>query len=878
MYRYLCSFALIILLGGFIQAQNRAPSGLPAPRLYVVSPAGAKIGTTTEVTVAGLHLEDAKLVFSHPGFKAEWIPEPEEEDPKAKDPKGGKGKGKGKNKGVPTSSKFRVSVAGNVPLGNHDVRVINSWGVSNARAFQVGELQEVTEIEPNNDIEGEPNKPQRVELNSTVNATFNQPNDVDYYVFKAAKGQRVVISALASSIDSRATPAIEVFDTRGRQLGENVYYKDDDALIDVTAPEEGDYFVRVYQFTHVFRPGIQGVAIPNNMDQFYRLSISTGPWIDAIVPNVIEPGKTVQATVWGRNLPGGKPDPNARLDGVVLEKATLNITAPADGPGKLRYSSRVLPSGGLLDGFEFRVKNGPLSSNPYLVGLARAPVVLDNGDNHTPEKAQGVSLPCEIAGVVEKRNDADWYKFTAKKGEVWIIDVTSNALGAPTFMTFTLRNPRSMGGPLYESPLDTNMQVYSRTFFQRSEDPKPYRFVVPEDGDYQLMLTSRAAGTMYGPRHTYSVRLIPETADFRLVALGEEEYTPSVTTVPAGGNQAFNILVEREGSFGGDVELSIEGLPGGVTCAPQIVSGAVREATLVVSAAPGTADWQGIVRIKGTATINGNKVSREARSAGLVWPIQPNNNIPTITRLDRETWLAVRGKPVLALTPSIDKVELMPGDKATCKIKVDRVMPEAKAPVQVGVSQLQNRQGSELPQNLRFNNNQPVTVAPGQAEGTLNVTVGPDVPPGTYDVVFRAQTQIPYTKEPMGKAANVNAVAVSKPLRVEVLPKALAKFSVASTNVTAKIGQKTELVVRVERLYGFEEEFKVKVELPGGTQGVNVQEVTIPARATEAKLVFDIPADAKPGNRANLVVKATALWRGAKPTVHETKINVNVVK
>ena len=872
MYRFLCSFAWVVVLASFSLAQNRQPSGLPAPRLYALSPAGAKAGTSVEVILAGFHLEEARLVFSHPGIKADLVPEPPPEiDPKTKQPKKPAAK-------TPTTAKFKVTVAPDVPLGNHDARVINKWGVSNSRVFQVGDCPEVAEIEPNNDLDVAPNKPQRVELNTTINATFNQPSDVDYYVFKAAKGQRVVISALSSSIDSRAQPAIEIFDSKGRPLGENVFYNDEDAVIDVTAPEEGEYYVRVYQFTHVFRPGIQGGLPPGTSDHFYRLSIRSTPWIDAIVPNVIEPGKTVTATVWGRNLPGGKPDPNARLDGVVLEKATVSITAPGDGVGQLRYSGRVLPAGGLLDGFEFRLRNAAGASNPYLIGLAQAPLVVESGDNDSVEKAQAVPLPCEIAGVVEKRNDADWYKFQAKKGQVWLIEVTSNALGAPTFMTFTLRNPRAKGGEIYEAPLETNTQSYSRMFFQRSEDPKPYRFVVPEDGEYLLLVTSRAAGTMFGPRHTYSVRITPEPADFRLVALGEESYVPSVTTVPAGGHQALHVVLERQGRFTGEVELSVEGLPPGVTCPPQHIAAPVREAALVLSAAPGMADWQGTIRVKGSAVVNGTKITREARSAGLVWPVPPGNNIPCITRMERETWLAVRGKPVLALTPSLDKPSYYPGDKGVCKIKVDRLLPEAKAVIQLGVNQSQNRQGSELPQNLRFNNNQPIAVNPGQAEGTLNLTIGPDVPPGEYPVVFRAQTQIPFRKDPKDNPANVNAVTLSAPVRLEVLPKALAKFSVTSINVTAKIGQKTEVPVRVERLYGFEGEFKVKVELPGGVQGVNIAEVTIPAGANEAKLVIEVPANAMPGNRANLVVKATALWKGKTPTVHEAKFNVNVVK
>ena len=33
-----------------------------------------------------------------------------------------------------------------------------------------------------------------------------------------------------------------------------------------------------------------------------------------------EPGKTAQLTVYGRNLPGGKPDPAVVVDGKILEK------------------------------------------------------------------------------------------------------------------------------------------------------------------------------------------------------------------------------------------------------------------------------------------------------------------------------------------------------------------------------------------------------------------------------------------------------------------------------------------------------------------------------------------------------------------------------
>jgi lysophospholipase L1-like esterase len=45
---------------------------------------------------------------------------------------------------------------------------------------------------------------------------------------------------------------------------------------------------------------------------------------------VVEAGKTTSVTVYGRNLPGGKPDPSAVVEDRVLEKITVDVTAPAD--------------------------------------------------------------------------------------------------------------------------------------------------------------------------------------------------------------------------------------------------------------------------------------------------------------------------------------------------------------------------------------------------------------------------------------------------------------------------------------------------------------------------------------------------------------------
>src|SRR5262245_29578585 len=218
--------AICLLLPGLASAQQ-PDSQLPNPKLFTVTPPGAKAGTTVEVTWTSTDLEEPQaLLFTHAGIKAEPVlpPPPPPADPKKPAPPMPK----------PPITKFKVTIAANAPLGIHDVRLVNKWGVSNPRAFVVGDLPEVLEKEPNNDVP----EAQRVDLNSTVNGNLASPVDVDFYVFAAKKGQRVVVSCMASSLDSRLYAGLELYDKNGRQLAFNRLYQGTDAVLDQTIPAD----------------------------------------------------------------------------------------------------------------------------------------------------------------------------------------------------------------------------------------------------------------------------------------------------------------------------------------------------------------------------------------------------------------------------------------------------------------------------------------------------------------------------------------------------------------------------------------------------------------------------------------------------------------
>jgi hypothetical protein len=308
----LAAVAGLFMAGRLAAQPPQLISGLPAPRLFTVSPTGGKMGSTMEVTFTGLDIEEPQgLLFSQPGIKAEPIEGPTPAPPPV-DPKQGAQKKGRRARPQPLVTKFKVTIAANVAVGIHDVRLINKWGISNPRAFVVGDLAEVMEKEPNNDVP----QAQRVEINTTINGAISAPTDVDYFVFSGKKGQRVVVSCLSSSIDSRLLAALELYDSSGRQLAYNRHYHENDALVDCTLPADGDYFVRLYEFTHS-----QG-----SPEHYYRLTITTAPWIDVIQPLVVEPGKTANLTVYGRNLPGSQLDPTA-VEGAQCSQRSRRITA-----------------------------------------------------------------------------------------------------------------------------------------------------------------------------------------------------------------------------------------------------------------------------------------------------------------------------------------------------------------------------------------------------------------------------------------------------------------------------------------------------------------------------------------------------------------------
>ena len=697
-----------------------AEAQMPTTMLSSVFPPGGQAGTEVEVQISGDDLDEVSgLQFSHPGITAEQKMNPPDEF---------------SEKPTPMENQFTIKIAGDVPPGTYEVRSVGRYGISNPRAFVVGDLKLVKR-------EGVPDSREKampVELGSTVYAQMTSQRK-EYYQVELQKDDRVLIDCWCERIDSRMDPVVSLFDPNGRMIRRARQADPRDSLIQWEVQVAGPHVVMVHDFTY------QGGA-----EFAYRLSFRKAPYIDFIFPPVGEPGSNADYTIYGRNLPGGQPAEGLKVRGVALEKATVKIALPNDP-----QSLNRLPMTGALDsyqaatsGFPYRVKGPDGLSNAVTVHFAEAPVVLEtepaNNEQTTPQK---VTVPCEYVGQFYPERDRDWIAFDAKKGEVYWIDVLSQRLGTPADPVLLIekvtkdakgaeqvRMITRLDDAPYNSPGNNQPDIVSL----KTDDPN-YRLAVDEDATYRIRLNDLYNNPAGDPRLVYRLVIQKENPDFQLVAYAEPEkdnrnqMKPTACVVRCGGTQAVKLNLARQYGFEGNVTVSVEGLPAGVACQGAEFGGQVEEGWLVFQADENAKDWAGPIRIIGKAEVDGKTIEREARYGTLLWPLMQNTQVSS--RLARDMTLAV-------VTAETFPVKLEAGDG-----KVIETSLGAKLEIPLKVTKREAIKGDlkvsavNLPRDI---NRQDVTVKDnGKTELYFRTT---NIPTGTYSFYFQGVSKFSYKR------------------------------------------------------------------------------------------------------------------------------------
>lgn len=391
-----------------------------------------------------------------------------------------------------------VTAAPETPAGLCWIRLHNAEGSSALRPFFVGLLPEVNEEEPNNSV------PQAKTVDAagvTVNGVLHKGGEVDVFAVALEAGQTLVASVeSARTLASPADCVLQVLSPQGFVLEQN----DDDHGIDpqivFPVPVAGTYYVRLFAFP---KDPNSTIGFAGGDDYVYRLTLTTGPFIDRLVPAAASDGSTSLLRGW--NLPDDAPAP-------ALAIKDERVSGDLPFPGSWQLERMPLASGSLV-------------------------VEPDN-------VSDPLALPAAVTGHIAAAAETDAYGFQATKGQSLRIAVVARGLDSPLDPVLKVLDA---DGKVLKEEDDAGRDSF---------DPAT-TFEVPADGAYQVQVTDRFGHG--GERYFYVLTIGEVRPD---VALSVEK---DAWALKPGAPLELPVTVARTGTLPGQLEISIDGLPEGVT-------------------------------------------------------------------------------------------------------------------------------------------------------------------------------------------------------------------------------------------------------------------------------------------------------------------------
>ena len=143
------------------------------------------------------------------------------------------------------ADRLKLQVASDAPLGRQDIRAHTADGISNPMPFEVGDLPEFFETEPNNSKE----QANAVEAPVVINGRIGTAADVDVFRVKSNADQKLVAEVEARPFGSPLDAFLSLSDASGNVIARNDDANSLDARIEFDAKKDTEYLLSLRDLT-----------------------------------------------------------------------------------------------------------------------------------------------------------------------------------------------------------------------------------------------------------------------------------------------------------------------------------------------------------------------------------------------------------------------------------------------------------------------------------------------------------------------------------------------------------------------------------------------------------------------------------------------------
>lgn len=671
---------IVLSVGLMLCCGSAAVAQKSYPMVMSLHPVAAQVGQTSEHEVSARYdLSGAYQIFvTGQGVTGEVVPPEVKPEEKPAEPKPNEKK---RSKRPPAAKlKVKFTVAPEALPGVREFRIATPHGASTIGQLVIVKDPVVVEKDPNDSRL----VAQEIALPATVCGTIEKGEDVDWYKFKVEAGTSLSFLVQSSRLQDKihdlqthSDPIITVRNSSGTTLAQadNEFYAD--PCLRYRFEQAGDYFLE-----------IRDVRYQGNVDWRYSIEINSRPLVTQVFPLALTPGADSKLDLIGFQLP---------------QQPVSQLKVPME-----------TPEGPMSVG----VPMGDQLSNPVAVFASNLPAVTEvAGDNNTPEKALAVTIPAGISGRIEAEADIDYYSFEAKKGETFGVEVVARQLQSSLDSIVRITNDKA--GTLAEND-------DARSGRLTIADSRIDSWTAPADGKFYIEI--RDLHLRGGAEFVYFLKVTRTAPTFEL-ALDSDK-----TILTPGTNGTIFCRVDRKHGFTGEVQLSVEGLPAGVTATCGRILATGNDGCIILQAAAEAPMVASNIRVIGTGThpqAEGQPpltITREANPLQEVYfPGGGRGHYPVTTHT-----VSV-GDPLdlISVKLSTTDIILKPGESQ--KIDVTIVRAEGftqNITLDVIYRHLGSIFGDSLPKGVTLDEkNSQTLLTAGQSTGSIVLVAAKDAPP-----------------------------------------------------------------------------------------------------------------------------------------------------